>query len=186
MCSHCPIAPLKNTIRKLLSPITIYKFFKTKNLIFTFTKSYHYIVKLKKRKGLLVFGALLALIGVVLWNVPGIKSRRLGEQCNKKYNSAIEMAESDKQRILFENARDVCYTNIARKYQNTQLCDRIEDEQMISVCYAHVYYWDKSVEFCEKDDQKNICLHIVSIKNRDKNVCSKIDNESIKKLCEQE
>ncbi|MBU1016739.1 MAG: hypothetical protein ABIJ36_00600 [Patescibacteria group bacterium] len=142
-------------------------------------------MKLKKRKRLLIFGALLALIGGVLWNVPGVKSRRLGEQCNKKYNSAIKTAESDKQHFLFENALDACYTNIARKYQNTQLCDRIEGEQMRSVCYANVYYWDMSVEFCEKDDQKNICLHVVSIKNGDKSICSKIDNASIRKSCEQ-
>lgn len=145
-------------------------------------------MKLKKRKKLLIFGVLfsLALIGVVLWNTPGVKSRRLGEQCNKEYNIAMEIAESDKERVLFETARDLCYTNIAREYQNTQLCDWIEDKQMRNVCYAHVYYWDKSVEFCEKDDQKNICLHVVSIKKGDKSICSKIDNDSFRKLCEQE
>ncbi|MFC1711179.1 hypothetical protein ACFLZ1_01190 [Patescibacteria group bacterium] len=143
-------------------------------------------MKLKKIKKLIIFCVLLTLVGVVIWNVPGVKSRRLGSQCNQKYKSAIETAESDKQRLIFENALDVCYTNIAREYQNTQLCDWIESEQMKSVCYIHVYYWDKSVEFCEEDDKKNICLHIVSIKNRDKSICTKIDNDSIRKLCEQE
>lgn len=137
------------------------------------------------RKKSSILALLLALIVVVFWNLPGIKSRRLGGQCNKKYSSAIETAESQKQQLIFENARDTCYTNIARKYQNTQLCDWIENEQMKSVCYTHVYYWNKSVEFCENDDQKNICLHVISIKNKDKSICSKIDNDSIKKLCEQ-
>ena len=145
-------------------------------------------MKLEKRRKLFIFGVfiLLALIGVVIWNVPGVKSRRLGSQCNQKLNSAIETAESDKQRLIFESARDVCYTNVAREYQNTQLCDWIEDEQMKGICYAHVYYWNKSVEFCENDDQKNICLHVISIKNRDKSICARIDNDSIRKLCEQE
>ncbi|MDZ7586207.1 MAG: hypothetical protein U0946_00490 [Patescibacteria group bacterium] len=141
--------------------------------------------RISKRKKLIFFSILLALIGIVFWNAPGYKSRRLGNRCNGKYNSVIEAARSNEERFLFENSRDVCYTNIARKYQNTQLCDWIKDEQMKNVCYAHVYYWNKSVEFCENDDQKNICLHVISIKNKDKSICSKIDNNSIRKLCEQ-
>ena len=141
------------------------------------------------KKIITIFGGfvlILGLIGVVLWNAPGVKSRRLSRQCNQKLKSAIETAESDKQRLIFETSRDLCYTNIAREYQNTQLCDLIKDESVRKLCFVHVFYWDKSIGFCENDDQKDICLHVVSIKNNDKSICSKIDNDSIRKLCTQE
>ena len=141
-------------------------------------------MKLKKKKKLVIISILLALIGIIIWNTPGVKSRRLGEQCNKKYNIAIQTSESDKTKSIFENARNACYTNIARKYQNTQLCDKIKDESFRVVCEAQTYFWNKSVEFCEKDDQKNICLDVISIKNNDPNICSKIDLASLRKNCE--
>ncbi|MBU1200690.1 hypothetical protein KJ953_04150 [Patescibacteria group bacterium] len=139
---------------------------------------------MKKRKVLIVLITVLVLVVIIIWNTPGVKSRRLGDQCHRKYNNALKTANSDDQDLNFEIARDTCFTNIAREYQNTQLCDRIADEQMESVCYSHVYYWNKSVEFCEDDDQRDICLHVVFIKSGDKSICNKINSSIIRKLCE--
>ena len=137
-------------------------------------------------KKLTIFGIVLATIGVVLWNMPGVKSRRLGGECSRRYNSAIETATNDERRKVFTTAQDVCYANIARQYRNTQLCDRIGDEQMKSICYNDVYYWNKSIEFCETDDQKNTCLYVISIKNKDKSICSKMDDATFRELCERD
>ena len=128
------------------------------------------IANKKKLAGITVF-LILFTLGIFLWNAPGVKSRRLGKQCNSQFN---------------DFARNICYTNIAREYQNTQLCDLIQDESQRKVCNINIYYWNKSVNDCEADDQRNICLHIVSIKAKDKSICSKITSESIKELCLQE
>lgn len=122
---------------------------------------------------------LCGLVGIVFWNLPGIKSRRLGRECK----DVLELVSSAESRDRFENARDVCYTNVAREYQNTQLCDWIEQEEMNSLCYVHVYYWEKTVEFCENDEQKDICLHVVSIRNKDKSICNMIRNPSLRMIC---
>ena len=87
---------------------------------------------------------------------------------------------------ILSKGRDVCYTNVARESQNIDFCDEIKDESMKKLCSVNVFYWNKSVDFCKTDDQKNICLHIISIKNRDRSICSMIDHEIIRQLCLQE
>jgi hypothetical protein len=130
-------------------------------------------MKIANKKKLVGITAFLIVFtsGIFLWNAPGVKSQRLGKQCINQQNNF---------------ARNVCYTNIARKYQNTQLCDLIDDESQRKVCNINVYYWNKSVEDCDGDDQRNICLHILSTKKNDKSICSKINDETIKNLCLQE
>jgi hypothetical protein len=125
----------------------------------------------------------LGLTGAVLWNAPGIKSRRLGGQCNKQYIEAIKSADTAELQVTFKNARDICYTNIAREYQNTQLCDLIDSKDMKSLCNINVYYWNKNEADCETDEQRNICLHIQSVKNNDKSLCEEITNQSVKEAC---
>ena len=125
------------------------------------------------KKKILIFS--IAIFIVLIWVIL-LFNKKTGDECEKY----------DKNDPIFSNARDTCYANIARESQNSDLCNQIKSESTKKLCLVHVYYWDKSVEFCEKDDQKNICLHVISIKSRDRSICARIDNDSIKKLCEQE
>jgi len=141
----------------------------------------------KSRMALLIL-VFLVLVGVFVWNAPGVKSRRIGEsRCNKRYEEAIFLADSESLRLNFEFARDICFANVAREYQNTQLCERIKNGQMKDICNLQVYYWDKSVEFCENEaEQKNACLHTVYLRTHDKSICSKISDASVRELCQKE
>ncbi len=122
---------------------------------------------MKKYRSWLVALSVITVLGLAIWNAPGVKSRRLGDSCTRHGGSQT----------------DICYMNVARDYRNTQLCDRIGSDQMKSLCYTNVRYWDKSVDFCEGDEQRDICLHIVSVKQQDKGICSRINSEAISGLC---
>ena len=122
---------------------------------------------MKKNRRWLVAVGVITILGLVIWNTPGVKSRRLGDACAKHGGSQA----------------DTCYTNVARVYGNTQLCERIGSDQMKNLCYTNVRYWDKSVDFCDGDEQRDICLHIVSVKQQDKGICSRINSEAIRGLC---
>lgn len=131
------------------------------------------------KKIITIFGIIIfifGLAGVLFWYINKTSSQKLVTECDDRY---------DKSGSALSTARDICYVNAARKSQNNDLCNQIKDESVKKLCFVHVFYWDKSVAFCENDDQKDICLHVVSIKNNDKSICSKIDNDSIRKLCTQ-
>jgi len=138
---------------------------------------------MKRNQRRLIGLGLIGIVGLVIWNAPGVKSRRLGRACNHDYEVAMRLEGISNQQKIFSTARDACYTNIAREYQNTQLCDLITEKDMKNFCLIHVRYWDKTAQECEVGDQKDICLHIVSIKQRDKGICSRISDDSIKGLC---
>lgn len=122
------------------------------------------------------------MAGILTFNSPGVKSRRLGQECAKKYDQAIESSNSEEAR-LFKRSKSNCYTNIAREYQNTQLCDRIEDESGKNVCYTQVHYWNKSADFCETADQRDSCYHTLFVKYQDESLCKKIKNEKLRSTC---
>ncbi len=117
------------------------------------------------------------LIRIVSERKNKIDNQKLVAECNNNYDITDP---------VLSKARDICYVNVARESQNIDLCDEIKDESIKKLCPTNVYYWNKSIDFCETDEQKNICFHIISIKNRDKTICSKIDHEEIRKLCLQE
>lgn len=130
------------------------------------------------KKLISIFGAIiiLGLVGLGVW---------YGGESGTS-NSVAECEQHDTSNPTFSKAKDVCYTNVARDTQNSDLCSQIKDESIKKLCFVHVFYWDKSVEYCMNDDQKNICLHVVSIKNKDKSICTEIDSDSIRKVCLQE
>ena len=132
------------------------------------------------KKVIVVLGIIVLVLGII---------RIFGGRNNKTINQK-SVTECDKKfdisDPLLAKARDICYVNVARESQNIDLCDEIKDESIKKLCPPNVYYWNKSIDFCKADEQKNICLHIVSIKNRDKTICSRIDHKAIRELCLQE
>ncbi len=136
------------------------------------TRSYH----LSMRWKIIISGLTILLLvfvgGIVL------RANKTGFQ-----NSVAGCDKYDAGDPVLSNARDICITNAARESQDNSLCNQIKDDSIKKLCEIQVYYWDKSVEFCEQDEQKNICLHTISIKNNDKSICSKIDKKEIRELC---
>lgn len=122
---------------------------------------------MKKNQKRLIGLGLIGIVGLVIWNTPGVKSRRLGDACDRRG----------------EPHADICRIGVARDYTNSQVCDKVVSVQMKELCYVNVRFGNKSVDFCERDEQRDICLHIVSIKQGDKSICSRINNESIRSLC---
>lgn len=79
----------------------------------------------------------------------------------------------------------ICYTNKARRSQKASLCDKIKDSDLNSLCKLQVYYWTKSVKDCVFGNQRDICLHVVSLRTNDKTICKKISNQDLRLSCEQ-
>lgn len=138
---------------------------------------------MKKRKILIILGVIFATVAILVWNSPGVKSRRLGRRCQKKYVNWLRTAETDQDKEFFLTGKELCLTNIARKYQNYQLCDWIERDMFKRLCYDEVDYWDKSVEYCESSEDKDMCLYVVSKKRGDKSICRMIDSEELRETC---
>ena len=101
---------------------------------------------MKRNQRRLIGLGLIGIVGLVIWNAPGVKSRRLGRACNHDYEVAMRLEGISNQQKIFSTARDACYTNIAREYQNTQLCDLITEKDMKNFCLIHVV--NNSVRMC--------------------------------------
>lgn len=127
------------------------------------------IEPMKKKKALIVIVLIVAFIGLLIWNAPGVKSRRLGQQCLATQGPA----------------RDICLTNIATDYNNQQLCDPIEDKSMKKLCLVNVYYSNFNPDSCESQDQRDICLDVVARRTGNSQICNKINDQGIKSLCQQ-
>ena len=137
-----------------------------------------------KNKNVLVIGVFIVILGTVgALILSNHKSKNPVEKCDQQYAEAIKVADTPESQLRFSRSRDICYSLVARKAQDSNICSLIKEESIKDLCSVHVYYWNKSVEDCQKDEQKNICLHILSIREGDKNICKKIDDNAIKKLC---
>lgn len=141
----------------------------TLELSLIFTPRRVTIESMNKKKVLIVIVLIIAFIGLLIWNAPRVKSRRLGQQCL----------------VTQGPARDMCLINIATDYNNQQLCDPIEDLSMNKLCLVNVYYSSFNPDSCESQDQRDICLDVVARRMKNSQICSKINDQGIKGLCQQ-
>ncbi|MBI4066458.1 hypothetical protein HY411_01965 [Candidatus Gottesmanbacteria bacterium] len=70
--------------------------------------------------------------------------------------------------------KPVCYTQIAEELHDRTWCDRIDNAQSQSLCFAHIATSANDCEAIRNDESKNTCFDLMANKIGDTKICDKI------------
>jgi len=153
------------------------------------------LINIKNKK--LLFGVvafiIIAVVGILVWQLRQFfvlkgtiaecesqgkiipeQSYNMGQSDNLEQPVSIPSEEELQKRIY---GKDVCYKEIAQKYNDISLCDKIVNLGIKNTCIAVLR---QNISICnsmEEGPDKNFCYKGVAIAKKDISICDKIDRQ---------
>ena len=159
------------------------------------------LINIKNKK--LLFGVvafiIIAVVGILVWQLRQFfvlkgtiaecesqgkiipeQSYNMGQSDNLEQPVSIPSEEELQKRIY---GKDVCYKEIAQKYNDISLCDKIVNLGIKNTCIAVLR---QNISICnsmEEGPDKNFCYKGVAIAKKDISICDKMEYEDNKNHC---
>jgi len=107
------------------------------------------------------------------------------ERCTSSYYADLAVAQKDESLCnKVTDGKDLCYTNVASKKNNVEICNNIGDYQQKSGCTGMVAGQQGKKELCDTTASKDDCYAAYGMTSGDASVCEQITNADIKQTCE--